>query len=413
MLGDFIGKPVSMQAKRATPRSSTTSSCCDAGLRPRDRRRAQTGAKRALPRCASPAARRNSGLDDGQPLDPHQGTPRALAPPRARAGRYVGRPRSGHGAASWPGRRSSCPGAIIWSTSPRGHSRWRARAARRALPRLQADGRGVRAGHADRRARRPARLPRAVAEAGRARQPLVLLELVRPGHRARRRRGGDRRRDGRRGCGAGTGPIRRACSSPGCPPARRFSSVLGVRHPSLFRGVVVHPGLACGAATSALTALSVMGRGPETDAEASAATARAARRGDLRPPAGDPRPRRQRGRSAQCRGGRSSVPGACRRRRPGRRGVDRCPMPMATRATTKAAARCGSASGGGTPAARATGGDRGSRPRVERRRRGARVQRRGGTARCHRAPSARSSASFRSRLAARPCARSLRWPCPA
>lgn len=56
-----------------------------------------------------------------------------------------------------------------------------------------------------------------------------------------------------------------------------LASVLGVRHPSLFRGVVVHSGLACGAATSALTALSVMGRGPETDV---AATARAARSDD-------------------------------------------------------------------------------------------------------------------------------------
>jgi poly(hydroxyalkanoate) depolymerase family esterase len=44
-----------------------------------------------------------------------------------------------------------------------------------------------------------------------------------------------------------------------------LAAVLGVRYPALVRGAVVHSGLACGAASSAFTAISVMRRGPDTD----------------------------------------------------------------------------------------------------------------------------------------------------
>jgi poly(hydroxyalkanoate) depolymerase family esterase len=55
-----------------------------------------------------------------------------------------------------------------------------------------------------------------------------------------------------------------------------LAAVLGVRHPALVRGVFVHSGLACGAATSALTAMAVMARGPETDSAALGRKARSA-----------------------------------------------------------------------------------------------------------------------------------------
>ena len=53
-----------------------------------------------------------------------------------------------------------------------------------------------------------------------------------------------------------------------------LAAILGVRFPRLVRGVFSHSGIACGAAASAFTAISVMGRGPETDV---AEIARAAR----------------------------------------------------------------------------------------------------------------------------------------
>jgi len=52
--------------------------------------------------------------------------------------------------------------------------------------------------------------------------------------------------------------------------------ILGVRFPGLVRGVLAHSGIACGAAASALTALAVMKRGPETDVADIAAEARRA-----------------------------------------------------------------------------------------------------------------------------------------
>jgi poly(hydroxyalkanoate) depolymerase family esterase len=55
-----------------------------------------------------------------------------------------------------------------------------------------------------------------------------------------------------------------------------LAAILGVRFPGLVGGVVAHSGIACGAATSALTALAVMKRGPETDVAAIAAEARRA-----------------------------------------------------------------------------------------------------------------------------------------
>jgi poly(hydroxyalkanoate) depolymerase family esterase len=56
-----------------------------------------------------------------------------------------------------------------------------------------------------------------------------------------------------------------------------LAAALGLRDAGLVRGVVVHSGLACGAALSAFTAIGVMQRGPETDVEAIAAAARGSR----------------------------------------------------------------------------------------------------------------------------------------
>jgi poly(hydroxyalkanoate) depolymerase family esterase len=53
-----------------------------------------------------------------------------------------------------------------------------------------------------------------------------------------------------------------------------LAAVLGLREAGLVRAVVVHSGLACGAALSAFTAIGVMQRGPETDVEAVASAAR-------------------------------------------------------------------------------------------------------------------------------------------
>jgi poly(hydroxyalkanoate) depolymerase family esterase len=53
-----------------------------------------------------------------------------------------------------------------------------------------------------------------------------------------------------------------------------LAAVLGVRYPKLVRSVVAHSGIACGAAASAFTALTVMRRGPETDIAAIAMRAR-------------------------------------------------------------------------------------------------------------------------------------------
>jgi poly(hydroxyalkanoate) depolymerase family esterase len=61
-----------------------------------------------------------------------------------------------------------------------------------------------------------------------------------------------------------------------------LSAVLGVRFPQLVRGVFAHSGLACGAAASAFTALTVMRRGPEGDVAAIAREARESADGDVR-----------------------------------------------------------------------------------------------------------------------------------
>ena len=55
-----------------------------------------------------------------------------------------------------------------------------------------------------------------------------------------------------------------------------LAAALGVRYPRLVRAVAVHSGLACGAASSALSALSVMQQGPDRDVEAIGAAARLA-----------------------------------------------------------------------------------------------------------------------------------------
>jgi poly(hydroxyalkanoate) depolymerase family esterase len=55
-----------------------------------------------------------------------------------------------------------------------------------------------------------------------------------------------------------------------------LAAIMGVRYPKLISAVAVHSGLACGAASSALTALSIMARGPDQDVEAIGAEARLA-----------------------------------------------------------------------------------------------------------------------------------------
>lgn len=55
-----------------------------------------------------------------------------------------------------------------------------------------------------------------------------------------------------------------------------LAAVLGLRFPGLVTGVAVHSGLACGAAKSALSAITVMQRGPEQDVAQIGARARAA-----------------------------------------------------------------------------------------------------------------------------------------
>jgi poly(3-hydroxybutyrate) depolymerase len=59
-----------------------------------------------------------------------------------------------------------------------------------------------------------------------------------------------------------------------------LAAVLGLRYPRLVRGVLVHSGLACGAASAALAALAVMQKGPDTDVAAIAQGARLAQRSD-------------------------------------------------------------------------------------------------------------------------------------
>ena len=55
-----------------------------------------------------------------------------------------------------------------------------------------------------------------------------------------------------------------------------LAAVLGLRYPRLVRGVVAHSGLACGAASSPATALTVMKHGPDNDVARVADGARAA-----------------------------------------------------------------------------------------------------------------------------------------
>lgn len=55
-----------------------------------------------------------------------------------------------------------------------------------------------------------------------------------------------------------------------------LAAVLGLRHPRLVRGVLAHSGLACGAASTPATALTVMRHGPDNDVARIADDARAA-----------------------------------------------------------------------------------------------------------------------------------------
>src|SRR5690242_15675834 len=62
-----------------------------------------------------------------------------------------------------------------------------------------------------------------------------------------------------------------------------LAAVLGLRHPRLVRGILVHSGLACGAASSPASALSVMRRGPDNDVKRVADIARGPGRTDAVP----------------------------------------------------------------------------------------------------------------------------------
>ena len=63
-----------------------------------------------------------------------------------------------------------------------------------------------------------------------------------------------------------------------------LAAIMGVRHPKLVRAVISHSGIACGAASSAFTALAVMRGGPETDVARIASSARTAFAGELTVP---------------------------------------------------------------------------------------------------------------------------------
>ena len=62
-----------------------------------------------------------------------------------------------------------------------------------------------------------------------------------------------------------------------------LAAVLGLRHPRLVRGVLAHSGLACGAASTPATALTVMRHGPDNDVARIADDARAAGGGTAEP----------------------------------------------------------------------------------------------------------------------------------
>ncbi len=63
-----------------------------------------------------------------------------------------------------------------------------------------------------------------------------------------------------------------------------LAATLGVRYPEIFAGVFVHSGLAAGAASSPAAAISVMGRGADTDPQEIGTVARAAAGGRARVP---------------------------------------------------------------------------------------------------------------------------------
>ena len=77
-------------------------------------------------------------------------------------------------------------------------------------------------------------------------------------------------------CAASIARAANASGSSAFPPARALAAVLGLRHPRLVRGVLAHSGLACGAASTPATALTVMRHGPDNDVARIADDARAA-----------------------------------------------------------------------------------------------------------------------------------------
>ena len=57
-----------------------------------------------------------------------------------------------------------------------------------------------------------------------------------------------------------------------------LAAIMGLRHPRLVRGVMTHSGLACGAASSVATAITVMAHGPDNDVARIADGARSTQR---------------------------------------------------------------------------------------------------------------------------------------
>ena len=63
-----------------------------------------------------------------------------------------------------------------------------------------------------------------------------------------------------------------------------LAAIMGVRYPGLVSAVAVHSGLACGAASSTMTAIGVMQRGPDRDVAQVGSDARARAPGNVRVP---------------------------------------------------------------------------------------------------------------------------------
>ena len=158
---------------------------------------------------------------------------------------------------------------------PRGHSRWRRAPLVVLIHGCRQTADEIAAGNAHHGARRRARAASCCCRTRIRARTRGVLELVRPGDGRGAGRDGDRRSRKCAPCGASTGSIRGACSSPGFPRAARSRLCSACRKPELIAGVFVHSGIACGAASSPLAALDVLKNGADTDVAQIAREARA------------------------------------------------------------------------------------------------------------------------------------------